>query len=123
MKYENPEYLGSMYLHAGRHALKKMLKGRFKHEEVRKLRMMLPYHITEEAGIVNRFYKPMGEREGGYVTYDGYAQYRIPEAMWKGERPTDYWLFNDGCPPWMSREHAENYLKLLDELFEFEVVV
>ena len=131
MKFENPEYIGLMFLHGARYHLEKALAARYSEKAMRRLRPILPYQIVidgdDHPGVVNRDYKPLGITTIAWVDYDGYPQFRVPKTKVKiavdepGREEGGVWLFNDGCPPWFKRASAEAYLATLDRLFDFTV--
>lgn len=89
------------------------------------MRFWLPYGASRVEGdtliLVNRHYKPVGSTSKEHVDYAMYAHLslRLHGHGWRvfahqnAEQP---FLFNDGCPPWHSRQDAEAYLGRLKEL-------
>lgn len=89
------------------------------------MRLWLPYGANPVEGdthvLVNRYYKPVGSTSGEHVDYAAYPHLslRLRGDGWRAfshrtaEQP---FLFNDGCPPWESRQDAEAYLGRLKEL-------
>ena len=89
------------------------------------MRFWLPYGANRVEGdahiLVNRYYKPVGSTSGEHVDYATYPHLslRLQGDGWRAfahrtaEQP---FLFNDGCPPWHSRQDAEAYVERLKEL-------
>lgn len=89
------------------------------------MRLWLPYGANRVEGdmhiLVNRYYKPVGSTSKEYVDYAAYPHLtlRMHGDGWRAfshrtaEQP---FLFNDGCPPWHTRQDAEAYLRRLREL-------
>jgi hypothetical protein len=89
------------------------------------MRLWLPYGANPVEGdthvLVNRYYKPVGSTSREHVDYAAYPHLslRLRGDGWRAfshrtaEQP---FLFNDGCPPWDSRQDAEAYLGRLKEL-------
>jgi hypothetical protein len=92
------------------------------------LRRDLPYAIknTELPGVhilVNRYYKPLGSTaEHEFAIYERYPNLhvRLPlSEINRVCRPWDWYLFNDGCPPWRGTKEAKAYmtrLRCLEEI-------
>lgn len=89
------------------------------------MRFWLPYGANRVEGdthiLVNRYYKPAGSTSREHLDYAAYPHLslRLDDDSWRAfahrtaEQP---FLFNDGCPPWHSRQDAEAYLGRLKEL-------
>lgn len=89
------------------------------------MRLWLPYGANRVEGetyiLVNRHYKPVGSTSRDFVDYAAYPHLslRLHDDSWRAyshrtaEQP---FLFNDGCPPWDTRQDAQAYLQRLKEL-------
>lgn len=88
------------------------------------MRFWLPYGANRVEGdthiLVNRYYKPVGSTSREHVDYVTYPHLSLRlHDGWRAfahrtaEQP---FLFNDGCPPWDTRQDAEAYLGRLKEL-------
>jgi hypothetical protein len=89
------------------------------------MRLWLPYGANRIEGdtfiLVNRHYKPVGSTTKDHVDYRTYPHLslRLHGDSWRAfshrtaEQP---FLFNDGCPPWATRQDAEAYLGRLAEM-------
>ena len=86
------------------------------------MRSWLPYFCQPlEDGIyiiVNRNYKPVGQVSKDWAKYEEfpYLHARFEDALRKRftvKGSQDGYLFNDGCPPWHSRQDATAYLTRL----------
>lgn len=89
------------------------------------MRSWLPYSCHSlENGIhilVNRSYKPVGQVGKDWANYEEfpYLHTHFEDALRKcftAQGSRDGYLFNDGCPPWQSRQDAVAYLTRLQTL-------
>lgn len=91
------------------------------------MRCWLPYgahHVGEGEGtqiLVNRRYKPVGQADDAFARYERFSdlhlslspqQLRVISARDGGSG----FLYNDGCLPWRSRDHAKAYVERLQRL-------
>lgn len=89
------------------------------------MRLWLPYGANQVEGdthiLVNRYYKPVGSTSREHVDYAAYPHLSLwlqGNGWLAFSHPTakQPFLFNDGGPPWNTRQDAETYLTRLKEL-------
>jgi len=108
---------------------------RFSRQRVEALRPLIPYCLhsmerTDRLILLNRDYKPLGAtlpadywcdyglfpwlhlapNSHAARVFMAHAQPHKNRVNWEG---TNYYLFDDGCPPWRGRKHAERLLEAL----------
>lgn len=93
------------------------------------LRRDLPYviHILPSGGVqilLNRNYKPLGDPSKTGEDWKNYEDFKnlqveiTDEQMMEiGPLGKDFYIFDDGSSPWLSREKAEQYLNRLHKIF------
>lgn len=92
-----------------------------------------PYCIQQEdegCVLVNRGYKPLGFITKDWVTYNqhpvvfsgkGLSSAVAQKLSWRSDADFPVYLYNDGCAPWLSKEHEQAYLKRLSVLGAIKV--
>lgn len=89
------------------------------------MRFWLPYCVGHNGNnvhiLVNRKYKPVGSISTAWANYSQYPHLhtKLSDVEMKTiahSSVSDGYLYNDGCPPWASREDAENYLMRVRKL-------
>lgn len=87
------------------------------------MRALLPYALERVSEgqyvIVGRDYTPVGMTEDKWVRYADFPNLHVPLSLEAVSRlREDGYLYNDGCPPWNSREDCQAYLRHLEKLID-----
>lgn len=95
---------------------------RFQKKSIWALRPFIPYclrSVNDKTFIwLNRDYKPLGIATKSYDVFVDYMQ--LPWLHVQANEPVaargDFWLFDDSCPPWNSKAHANRLILLIDSI-------